>query len=596
MNSLTLLVFLPLAGALFVAATPKKAVGLQRTIALATTLVVAVMGLATCASFDGAGARAQYVVDEPWFFLPGSGAPTPVHFKLGLDGLSVLMVGLTSLLGPIVVLSTFGHIHERVKEFMVWLLVMQTGMLGVFLALDLVLFYFFWEVSLVPLYFILGIWGGERRLYATIKFFLYTMAGSLVMMIGVIALIYTLRTSDIERITELASALPIAEQSWYFAAFALAFMIKVPVMPFHTWLPDAHTEAPTSGSVILAGVLLKMGTYGLLRFCIAMFPAAALDAAPWMMALGALGIVYGAFLSMAQSDIKRLVACSSVSHLGYVVLGLFAMTQAGLRGGMLQMVNHGLSTGLLFLLVGMIYERRHTRALDQYGGIAAVMPVFALFFTIAVLSSVGLPGLNGFVGEYLILLGSFQARPWLAAFAVSGVIFGAVYLLMAARRLLYGPIIHAENRSLADLGAREIALMLPVVALIAWMGVAPNMFLAKSSGSINALVERIEHVRGVRVAQAAEVERAHASRTQASNALEPSETGAHAAEVVTTRAGETHAHASEANAWRANTVEASEFEASLRRANAEATSRDASWLRPSAIGAAQAIVTGANAR
>ena len=504
MNSLTLIVFLPLAGALLVATTPKSAVGLQRAIAFATTLVVAVMGLATCASFDGAGARAQYVVDEPWFFLPGSGAPTPVHFKLGLDGLSVLMVGLTSLLGPIVVLSTFGHIHERVKEFMVWLLVMQTGMLGVFLALDLVLFYFFWEISLVPLYFILGIWGGERRLYATIKFFLYTIAGSLVMMVGVIALIYALRTADIERITQAAGSLPIAEQSWYFAAFALAFMIKVPVMPFHTWLPDAHTEAPTSGSVILAGVLLKMGTYGLLRFCIAMFPAAALAAAPWMMALGALGIVYGAFLSMAQSDIKRLVACSSVSHLGYVVLGLFALTQAGFRGGMLQMVNHGLSTGLLFLLVGMIYERRHTRALDQYGGIAAVMPVFALFFTIAVLSSVGLPGLNGFVGEYLILLGSFQARPWLAVIAVSGVIFGAVYLLMAARRLLYGPVIHAANRTLADLGFREVALMLPVVALIAWMGIAPNTFLARSSGSINALVERIERARGVRVARASD--------------------------------------------------------------------------------------------
>jgi NADH-quinone oxidoreductase subunit M len=271
-------------------------------------------------------------------------------------------------------------------------------------------------------------------------------------------------------------------------------------MPFHTWLPDAHTEAPTSGSVILAGVLLKMGTYGLLRFCIAMFPAAALDAAPWMMALGALGIVYGAFLAMAQSDLKRLVACSSVSHLGYVVLGMFAMTQAGLRGGMLQMVNHGLSTGLLFLLVGMIYERRHTRALDQYGGIAAVMPVFALFFTIAVLSSVGLPGLNGFVGEYLILLGTFQARPWFAAFAVTGVIFGAVYLLMAARRLLYGPVIHAENKTLSDLGAREVVLMLPVVVLIAWMGVAPNTFLDRTAGSVNALMERIDRVRGVRVA------------------------------------------------------------------------------------------------
>jgi NADH-quinone oxidoreductase subunit M len=503
MTSLTLLVFLPLLGALLVALTPRNAAGLQRSITFATMLAVAVMGLLLCARFPGASSSAQYVVDEPWFFLPGPGAPTPVHFKLGLDGLSGLMVGLTSLLGPIVVLSTFGHIKERVKEFMVWLLVMQTGMLGVFLALDLVLFYFFWEVSLVPLYFILGIWGGERRLYATIKFFLYTLTGSLVMMVGVIALIYTLGTADIERITLAASSLPLAHQGWYFAAFALAFMIKVPVLPFHTWLPDAHTEAPTSGSVILAGVLLKMGTYGLLRFCIAMFPAIAIDAAPLMMGLGVLGIVYGAFLSMAQSDLKRLVACSSISHLGYVVLGLFAMTHAGLRGGLLQMANHGLSTGLLFLLIGMIYERRHTRALDQYGGIAAVMPVFALFFTVAMLSSVGLPGLNGFVGEYLILLGSFQAKPWFAALAVTGVIFGAVYLLMATRRLLYGPVIHAENRTLSDLGLREVSLMIPVVALIVWIGVSPNLFLDQSKGSVDALMQRIESVRGARLAEAA---------------------------------------------------------------------------------------------
>jgi NADH-quinone oxidoreductase subunit M len=499
MNSLTTLVFLPLAGALLVAASPARSTGLQRLITLATMLVVAVLGVSQCLDFDGSSARAQQLVDVPWFTLPGG---TSVAFKLGLDGLSILMVGLTVVLGPIVVLSTAGHIHERVKEFMVWLLVMQSGMLGVFLALDLVLFYFFWEVSLVPLYFILGIWGGERRLYATIKFFLYTLAGSLVMMIAVIALIYALGTSDIERLTELAGTLPTSTQAWMFAGFALAFMIKVPVMPFHTWLPDAHTEAPTSGSVILAGVLLKMGTYGLLRFCIAMFPAMALASAPWMMALGALGIVYGALLSMAQSDIKRLIACSSVSHLGYVVLGLFAMTQAGLRGSVLQMVNHGLSTGLLFLLVGMIYERRHTRALDQFGGIAAVMPVFALFFAVAVFSSVGLPGLNGFVGEYLILLGAFESRPWLAVIATTGVIFGAIYLLMATRKLLFGPLIHSENKRLSDLGAREVALMVPIVVLIVWIGVAPNTFMSKTSGSIDALMLRIESARGVRVGAA----------------------------------------------------------------------------------------------
>jgi len=493
MMNLTALVFLPLVGAIACLVAPGSA-KVQRAIALVTTLVVAALGLALCLDFDGSTAEAQHVVDAAWFTLPG-GDGVPVRFKLGLDGLSILLVGLTAALGPLVVLSTYGHIKTRVKEFMIWLLVMQTGMLGVFLALDLVLFYVFWEISLVPLYFILGIWGGERRLYATIKFFLYTLSGSLVMMIAVIALLYHLGTADIRTLTETASTLPFATQGWMFAAFALAFAIKVPMLPFHTWLPDAHTEAPTSGSVILAAVLLKMGTYGLLRFCIGMFPAASVVAAPWMMALGAAGIVYGAFLAMAQSDIKRLVACSSVSHLGFVVLGLFAMTQAGLRGGVLQMINHGLSTGLLFLLVGMIYERRHTRAIDEYGGIASVMPVFALFLVIAVLSSVGLPGLNGFVGEYLILLGSFQASPWLTAIAVTGVVWGAIYLLSVTRRVLFGPVTRRANKELADLNLREVGLMLPIVALCVWIGVSPNTFLDRTSGSIDAVVERVEDAR-----------------------------------------------------------------------------------------------------
>jgi NADH-quinone oxidoreductase subunit M len=489
------LVALPLFGALLVGLTPRGAASAQRALALLATLATAVLGLWLCVDFDGSRAQSQLVFDAPWFTLPGGGAGVPVHVRLGLDGLSVLMVGLTALLGPIVVLSTYGHIRERVKEFMVWLLVMQAGMLGVFLSLDLVLFYVFWEASLVPLYFIIGIWGGERRLYATIKFFLYTVAGSLVMMVAVIALLWRLGTADIEKLTETASSLPLGVQGWMFAAFALAFAIKVPVLPFHTWLPDAHTEAPTSGSVILAGVLLKMGTYGLLRFCIAMFPAAAVVAGPWMMALGALGIVYGALLAMAQTDLKRLVACSSVSHLGYVVVGLFAMTQSGLRGGVLQMVNHGLSTGLLFLLVGMIYERRHTRALDQYGGLAAVMPVFALLFVVAVLSSAGLPGLNGFAGEYLILLGAFERSPWISAFATLGVVLGAVYLLMATRRLLHGPVTREENRGLPDLGFREVLLTLPVLALVVWIGVAPNTFLSRTVASLDAVLARVDRAR-----------------------------------------------------------------------------------------------------
>jgi NADH-quinone oxidoreductase subunit M len=491
MTSLTLMTFAPLIGALALAFAPNND-SLLRRVTLATTGFVAVLGVLVYQAFEANLAGPQFVESAAWFSLPDG---TAINYKLGVDGISILMMALTTLLMPLVVLSTYGHISKRVKEFMIWLLIMETGMLGVFLAQDLVLFYFFWEISLVPLYFMLGIWGGERRLYATVKFFLYTMAGSLIMLIAAIALIYRAGTSDVGEVTQWAVAQPHDVQLWLFLGFAIAFAIKVPLLPFHTWLADAHTEAPTAGSVILAGVLLKMGTYGLLRFGIAMFPQAAISAAPVFMVLGAVGIVYGAFLAMAQTDIKRLIACSSVSHLGYVVLGMFALTQAGLRGSVLQMVNHGLSTGLLFLLVGMIYERRHTRSLDQYGGIATVMPVFALFFVFAVLSSVGLPGLNGFVGEWLILLGSFQANPWITAFAVTGVIFGAVYLLMATRKLLYGPILHEANRDLADLNKREIGLMLPIVAVCLWIGVQPNHFLDKTTPAINVVVQRVESAR-----------------------------------------------------------------------------------------------------
>lgn len=493
MNLLVLLTFLPLLGALLLLPIRGSNTGLLRLVGLATTGVVAVLGAVLFAGFDGSDAGVQHGFQRPWFELPGAGIA--VHFRLGVDGLSVLMAALTAILMPVVILSTYGHIGERVKEFLIWMLVMETGMLGVFLSLDLVLFYFFWEVSLVPLYFIVGIWGGDRRLYATIKFFLYTLAGSLVMLVGVLALIYGAGSSDVPALMAYAEGLPLARQSWLFLAFALAFAIKVPVLPFHTWLADAHTEAPTSGSVLLAGVLLKMGTYGLLRFGIQMFPHASIEWAPLFMGLGAAGIVYGALLAMAQTDLKRLIACSSVSHLGFVVLGMFALTQAGLRGGVLQMVNHGISTGLLFLLVGMIYERRHTRAIDQFGGLAKPMPVFALFFVFTVLSSVGLPGLNGFVGEYMILFGAFESRPFLAAIGVTGVILGAVYLLSATRRVLFGPVVHAENRELADLNAREVSLMLPLCALALWIGVRPGPFLGATDGSVDALVERLERAR-----------------------------------------------------------------------------------------------------
>ncbi len=486
---------LPLLGALGLLFVPSERIALLRRASLAVTLLVAALALVLWASFDGARAEPQATFDAAWFTVAFGGRQVAVGLRLGVDGLSLLMVALTAVLMPIVVLSTYGHVSERVKEFFVWMLVMETGMLGVFLALDLVLFYFFWEVSLVPLYFIIGIWGGERRLYATVKFFLYTVAGSLVMLVGMLALIYRTGASDVATVLERASALPHGTQAAIFLAFALAFAIKVPVLPFHTWLADAHTEAPTSGSVLLAGVLLKMGTYGLLRFGIQMFPEAALTWAPLFMGLGALGIVYGAFLAMGQTDLKRLVACSSVSHLGFVVLGLFAMTAAGLRGSVLQMVNHGLSTGLLFLLVGMIYERRHTRALDQFGGLAAVMPVYALFFVITVLSSAGLPGLNGFVGEWLILAGTFETSPLWAAVGASGVVFGAVYLLMATRRVLFGQVALEANKRLADLDRRETLLLVPLVLLCFWIGFQPNAFLSKADGSLELLQRRIEAAR-----------------------------------------------------------------------------------------------------
>lgn len=495
MESLTLLTFLPLLGALVLLLIPGERTSVLRSVAIGTTALTAILGAILFVRFDGSQAGMQGVVSAEWFQIPGAQSLIPIQFKLGVDGISILMVVLTAVIMPIVALSAGGHIHTRVKEFLVWLLVMETGMLGTFLSLDLVLFYVFWEVSLVPLYFIIGIWGGEKRIYATIKFFLFTMSGSLLMLVAVLYLIYTQGHSDVVRFLTQAGDLPFGTQTWLFAAFAIAFAIKVPVLPFHTWLADAHTQAPTSGSVVLAAVMLKMGTYGLLRFCIAMFPAVAVSHSSFFMALGAIGIVYGAFLAMAQTDLKRLVACSSVSHLGFVVLGLFAMTQAGLRGSVLQMVNHGVSTGLLFLLVGFVYERRLTRQIAHYGGLAASMPIFALLFVFAVLSSVGLPGLNGFVGEYLILLGSFEASPLWAVIGVTGVIFGAIYLLSATRRVLFGPIVHEENRTLRDVSPSEIGLCVPVVVLAIWIGVAPGIFLDRTSGTLDALTERIELVR-----------------------------------------------------------------------------------------------------
>jgi len=420
----------------------------------------------------------QFVEKGPW--IPSIG----VQYFFGVDGISTLLILLTTLLGAISILSSWSAITDRVRQYYVFLLLLQAGMLGVFCALDMFLFYVFWEVMLVPMYFLIGIWGGARRLYAAIKFFLYTLAGSVVMLLGILALYFHSRklpgleetgTFDVTRWFEMG--IPPDLQFWCFLAFFLGFAIKVPMFPFHTWLPDAHVEAPTAGSVILAGVLLKMGTYGFIRFSLPLFPQATLEAVPWMVTLSIIGIVYAALVTLVQKDMKKLIAYSSVSHLGFVMLGMFALNPLGLEGSVLQMVNHGLSTGGLFLIVGLIYERRHTREIAQYGGLAHVMPVYATFTLIIFLASMGLPLLNGFIGEFMILQAAFAANRTWAYWAVTGVVLGAAYLLWLYQRVFWGKVTNEENQHLKDLNARELATLVPLVALCFWIGVYPKPFL-----------------------------------------------------------------------------------------------------------------------
>jgi NADH-quinone oxidoreductase subunit M len=427
----------------------------------------------------------QFVVKMTWV------QSLNISYNIGIDGLSLLLILLTTLLTPIALLSSWNSIEHKIKEYTIMILLLETGMLGVFSAIDLFLFYVFWEAMLIPMYFIIGIWGGSNKIYAAVKFFIYTMAGSLLMLIAIISLGYWASiqpqsqfTTDLQQLYKIAPQIPMNVQVWMFLAFTVSFAIKVPIFPFHTWLPDAHVEAPTAGSVILAGVLLKMGTYGLLRFCLPLFPSAMLLFLPYLAALAVIGIIYGALVSMVQTDMKKLVAYSSVSHLGFVVLGICALTEEGIQGSIIQMVNHGLSTGALFLLVGMIYERRHTRLITEFGGIAKVMPVFSIIFMIVSLSSIGLPGLNGFIGEFLILLGSYNS-PFLAhgftIAAASGVIFAAVYLLWMYQRVIFGKVTNPANEKLQDLSFREIALIVPIIVFIIWIGVYPNTFLKKSA-------------------------------------------------------------------------------------------------------------------
>ncbi len=490
---LTLVTFAPLLGVLVILVLPRGRHNAIRSVALIASLITFVVSILMLLQFDRADGDLQLVARANWFQLAG----VNIEYYLGVDGLSVLLVLLTTFLTPIAILSTWTAVEERVKEFMIFFLLLEIGMVGVFLALDLFLFYVFWEFTLVPMYFLIGIWGGPRRIYAAIKFFLYTMAGSILMLLAILWLGLHFDSFAVPDLIAEGN-IPGNIQTWLFLAFAAAFAIKVPMWPLHSWLPDAHVEAPTAGSVILAGVLLKMGTYGFLRFNIPLFPDAAVRFAPWVALLAVIGILYGAAVSYAQKDVKKLVAYSSVSHLGFVMLGLFALNSQGIQGGILQMVNHGLSTGALFLLVGMLYERRHTREMDAFGGLWKIMPVYGALTLIVTLSSMGLPGLNGFVGEFTVLLGSFNSEalgsPLFAGFAAVGVILAAIYLLYMFQKLFLGPADKDENKRLKDLNWREIAILVPILLLIFWIGLYPKPFFELMAPSVDKVMAVLQAV------------------------------------------------------------------------------------------------------
>ena len=489
---LTVVTFLPALGALLIMLlVPRRNEPALRWSGLAVSVATFVASLPLWTRFDAGDADMQF--EEIMRWMPGFG----VGYHVGVDGISVLLVLLTTFLMPVALASAWRAIEDRTKEFVIAMLLLETGMVGVFVSLDLFLFLVFWEAMLIPMYFVIGVWGGANRVYAAIKFVLYTMVGSALMLVAILALYYQhgaatgVYTFDLPTLTRYVMA-PGRAQTLMFLAFSLAFAIKVPLFPFHTWLPDAHVEAPTAGSVILAGVLLKMGTYGFLRFCLPLFPDASVDYGPWVYALAVIGIIYGALVSTVQPDLKKLVAYSSVSHLGFVMLGLFTLTPQGMVGAVIQMINHGLSTGALFLMVGMIYERRHTRLIAEFGGLWGVIPAFSALFLIVCLSSLGLPGLNGFVGEFLILVGAFTVDKWLGAIANTGIILAAVYLLWMYQRVALGEIRHEANRRLADLTSREWAVLVPVLLLIVWIGVYPKPFTSKTEVSVQALIAQVE--------------------------------------------------------------------------------------------------------
>jgi NADH-quinone oxidoreductase subunit M len=506
MPLLTMLMLVPVAGAVAISAVSSQQEAAIRRIALTTSLMAFGVTCVLWARFDPTSADFQFVERHGW--IPTFG----ISYAVGVDGISLFLVVLTGFLTPLALLSSWESIHDRVKEFSIFLLALETAMIGVFISLDLFLFYVFWDAMLIPMYFLIGIWGYERRVYAAVKFILYTMAGSVLMLLAILALAYYhsqatgAASFDLLKLYQLQ--VPEWLQFWGFLAFAIAFAIKVPLFPFHTWLPDAHVEAPTAGSVILAGVLLKMGTYGFVRFAFPLFPDAALYFAPYLAVAAVIGIIYGALVAMVQPDLKKLVAYSSVSHLGFVALGIAAMNVQGVQGAVYQMLNHGVSTGALFLIVGMLSDRRHTRLIAEFGGLKRVLPKLSAAFLIVTLASIGLPGLNGFVGEFLILLGAFGWQPRFAAVAACGVLLSAVYMLWMFQRVNYGPITHEENAHLQDVTTRERFALWPAVAMTIVMGVAPMWFLRPMEPSVTKLVEQVRRNQGQTARNAAWTSRA----------------------------------------------------------------------------------------
>ena len=465
-----------------------------RTVAFAVLLVEFIVSLGLWWSFDPANARWQALFDLPW--IPTWG----VRFTIGVDGIAVMMILLTTSIMALSILGSWTGIRTRTHAYYALMLVLTTGMLGVFMSLDLFLFYVMWEVMLVPMYFIVGIWGGERRIYASIKFFIFTMVGSMLMLVAIVYLGFAAgdpRTGipnfSYDVVMSVVQVTPTASL-WLFGAFFLAFAVKVPMFPFHTWLPDAHVEAPTAGSVVLAAIMLKLGTFGFIRLAVPLFPEAAMrdDVRAVILGLAVVGIIYGALVSLVQPDFKKLVAYSSVSHLGFVMLGIFAMTVESVQGALMVMINHGISTGALFFLIGMIYERRHTRMIEAYGGIARAVPLFAALLTLVSLSSIGVPGTNGFIGEFLVLVGSFKTQPVLAVLSATAVIFAAAYLLWAIQRILFNPLDKAENVHIPDLNRRELALMTPLIAAIIWLGVYPAPVLRRMEVAATRFVQIVE--------------------------------------------------------------------------------------------------------